>query len=137
MVKSLWILIISLISALCILSQEISLDQPPSLVIKPSESARLPCKVSVAVSSYYWDWVRQLPGKGLEYIGRISSGGSPEPASAFRNRITLTRDTSKNELHLSMSSMRSEDSGLYYCTRDAQCEKDVRTYDTNAWKRGT
>ncbi|OCU01294.1 hypothetical protein XELAEV_18007084mg [Xenopus laevis] len=106
------LLLIKLLS--CVFSQ-ITLDQPGSTLVKPSDTLKIACKVSVSVSSYYWAWVRQAPGKGLEYMGRITSSGGTEHTPAFQNRVTLTRDTAKNEIYLAVSSMRSEDSGTYYC----------------------
>ncbi|KAE8633580.1 hypothetical protein XENTR_v10001923, partial [Xenopus tropicalis] len=97
---------------------QITFEQPGSIVVKPSDTLKIACKVSTSVSSYYWAWVRQAPGKGLEYMGRITSAGATEHTPAFQNRVTLTRDTSKNEIYLAVSSMRSEDSGVYYCARD-------------------
>ncbi|MEE6510261.1 hypothetical protein FKM82_029684, partial [Ascaphus truei] len=94
--------------------QDVTLTQPGSALVKPSDPLTLTCKVSVSVISYYWGWIRQLPGKGLEYMGYIYSDGSTSYTPSLQGRITFTRDTSKNELSLVMSNMRSEDSGTYY-----------------------
>ncbi|CAH2294540.1 S22555Ig heavy chain V region (family VI) -African clawed frog [Pelobates cultripes] len=114
--RSFCIVLLLLISGSSVLSQAVTLDQPESTVVKPSEGLKLPCKVSVAVTSYHWYWIRQLPGKGLEYIGRISSAGGSEPASSFSSRATFTRDTAKNEIYVQITNMRNEESGTYYCT---------------------
>ncbi|KAE8633589.1 hypothetical protein XENTR_v10001932, partial [Xenopus tropicalis] len=95
---------------------QITLDQPGSAVVNPSGTLKLSCKVSVSVASWDWAWIWQAPGKGLVYMGYLSSGGSSYPASSFQ-RVTYTRDTSKNEIYLQMTSMKSEDSGTYYCAR--------------------
>ncbi|OCU01296.1 hypothetical protein XELAEV_18007086mg [Xenopus laevis] len=100
----------------CAVSQ-ITLDQPGSAVVNPSGTLKLSCKVSVSVTSQHWAWTWQAPGKGLEYIGYLSTGGSSYPAPSFQSRVTLTRDSSKNEISLQMTSMKSEDSGTYYCAR--------------------
>ncbi|MEE6510259.1 hypothetical protein FKM82_029683 [Ascaphus truei] len=116
--RSLYIVLLLLISITCVRSQEVTLTQPGSALVKPSDPLTLTCKVSVSVTSYYWGWIRQLSGKGLEYMGYIHSGGGTSYTPSLQGRITFTRDTSKNELSLVMSNMRSEDSGTYYCARD-------------------
>ncbi|KAE8633586.1 hypothetical protein XENTR_v10001929, partial [Xenopus tropicalis] len=96
---------------------QITLDQPGSAVVNPSGTLKLSCKVSVSVAGRDWAWIWQAPGKGLVYMGNLGSSGSSYPAPSFQSRVTFTRDTSKNEIYLQMTSMKSEDSGTYYCAR--------------------
>uniref|UniRef100_A0A8C5PAH8 Ig-like domain-containing protein n=1 Tax=Leptobrachium leishanense TaxID=445787 RepID=A0A8C5PAH8_9ANUR len=99
----------------------VTLDQPGSTVVKPSQTLKTTCKVSVSVTSYAWHWVRQKAGSGLEYIGYINTDG-----------ITFTRETSKNELYFEMPNMRNEDSGIYYCARDTH----QRSFYMHTWSMG-
>ncbi|KAE8633582.1 hypothetical protein XENTR_v10001925 [Xenopus tropicalis] len=99
---------------------QITLDQPGSAVVNPSGTLKLSCKVSVSVSSAPWGWIWQAPGKGLVDMGYLSSNRGSYPAPSFQSRVTFTGDTSKNEIYLEMTSMKSEDSGTYYCAIDTQ-----------------
>ncbi|KAE8633583.1 hypothetical protein XENTR_v10001926 [Xenopus tropicalis] len=114
--KDIFSLLILMKLVSCVICQ-ITLDQPGSAVVNPSGTLKLSCKVSVSVSSAPWAWIWQAPGKGLVYMGYLGSSGSSNPASSFQSRVTYTRDTSKNEIYLQMTSMKSEDSGTYYCAR--------------------
>ena len=95
--------------------------------MKPSQTLSLTCTVSgVSLTSYAVGWVRQAPGKALEWLGIIYSGGSTYYNSALKSRLSITRDTSKSQVSLSLSSVTTEDTALYYCARDtvrgSQCE---------------
>ncbi|KAK9398075.1 hypothetical protein NXF25_021436, partial [Crotalus adamanteus] len=88
-------------------------------VKRPGESIKLTCTVSgFSVAEAYMDWIRQRPGKALEWNGVIWSGGSTYYNSALQNRITITRDTSKNQVFLQLTGLKPEDTGTYYCARD-------------------
>uniref|UniRef100_A0A8C5MBL3 Ig-like domain-containing protein n=1 Tax=Leptobrachium leishanense TaxID=445787 RepID=A0A8C5MBL3_9ANUR len=115
--RSFCIVFLVLISVSYVLSQTVTLEQPGSTVVKPSQTLKTTCKVSVSVTIHTWHWARQKTGSGLEYIGYITGSGGINYASTFQGKVTFTRETSKNELYFEMSNMRNEDSGIYYCVK--------------------
>nr|NDP10963.1 immunoglobulin mu heavy chain [Bos taurus] len=113
----LWTLLFVLSAPRGVLSQVQLRESGPSLV-KPSQTLSLTCTVSgFSLSSYGVDWVRQAPGKALECLGGISSSGNTGYNPALKSRLTITKDNSKTQVSLSLSSVTTEDTATYYCAR--------------------
>nr|NDP13918.1 immunoglobulin mu heavy chain [Bos taurus] len=111
----LWTLLFVLSAPRGVLSQVQLRESGPSLV-KPSQTLSLTCTVSgFSLSSYDVGWVRQAPGKALEWLGGICTGGNTGYNPALKSRLSITKDNSKSQVYLSLSSVTSEDAATYYC----------------------
>nr|NDP18277.1 immunoglobulin gamma heavy chain [Bos taurus] len=113
----LWTLLFVLSAPRGVLSQVQLRESGPSLV-KPSKTLSLTCTVSgFSLSSYVVSWVRQAPGKALEYLGGISGDQRTGYNPALKSRLSITKDNSKSQVSLSLSSVTTEDTATYYCTK--------------------
>nr|NDP05224.1 immunoglobulin mu heavy chain [Bos taurus] len=112
----LWTLLFVLSAPRGVLSQVQLRESGPSLV-KPSQTLSLTCTASgFSLSDKAVGWVRRAPGKALEWLGSIDTGGSTGYNPGLKSRLSITKDVSKSQVSLSVSSVTTEDSATYYCT---------------------
>nr|NDP19351.1 immunoglobulin gamma heavy chain [Bos taurus] len=135
----LWTLLFVLSAPRGVLSQVQLRESGPNLV-KPSQTLSLTCTVSgFSLSSNGVTWVRQAPGKALEWLGDMCRGGSTSFNPALKSRLTITKDNSKSQVFLSLSSVTPEDTATYYCARggdDYGCFYSSDNFWCDAWGQG-
>uniref|UniRef100_A0A803SX78 Ig-like domain-containing protein n=1 Tax=Anolis carolinensis TaxID=28377 RepID=A0A803SX78_ANOCA len=112
----LWSILIAVTaSSSCVFSQVV-LTQSDPVLKKPGESHKMTCATSgFTLSSTTMQWVRQKPGKGLEWLVEYYSAGSNYYSPSIQGRFTASKDSTN--LYLQMNNLKGEDSAVYYCAR--------------------
>uniref|UniRef100_A0A1B8Y637 Ig-like domain-containing protein n=1 Tax=Xenopus tropicalis TaxID=8364 RepID=A0A1B8Y637_XENTR len=100
---------------------DIELVQPSSEIKSPGESVKLSCKTSgySFTSSHWINWIQQVPGKGLLWIGQIDpSDAETHYSPLYQGRCSISTDNSQSTAFLQLNNLKVEDTAIYYCARD-------------------
>ena len=99
---------------------EVKLVESGGGLVHPTGSLKLSCAASgFTFSSYAMYWVRQAPGKGLEWVARIRTKRNNYAtyyADSVKGRFTISRDDSQSMAYLQMNNLKTEDTAMYYCS---------------------
>nr|5V6M_H Chain H, Heavy chain of Fab fragment of rabbit anti-HIV1 gp120 V3 mAb 10A3 [Oryctolagus cuniculus] len=95
------------------------LEESGGGLVQPEGSLTLTCKASgFSFSAIAMCWVRQAPGKGLEWIGCIATDtGSTYYANWAKGRFTISNPSSTT-VTLQMTSLTAADTATYFCARN-------------------
>ncbi|CAM2095032.1 unnamed protein product [Caretta caretta] len=114
---TLWLHLVFFVAALEGARSQVVLTQSGPALKKPGESHKLQCATSgFTLSSYWMGWIRQEPGKGLEWLADYYNEGNKYYASSVQGRFTASKDSTN--FYLQMTGLKPEDTARYYCARD-------------------
>uniref|UniRef100_UPI003F77861B 4F11 Heavy Chain n=1 Tax=Homo sapiens TaxID=9606 RepID=UPI003F77861B len=117
---------------------EVQLVQSGAEVKKPGDSLKISCKGSGYKFATYWiGWVRQMPGKGLEWMGVIYPDDSDTRYSpSFQGQVSISVDKSITTAYLQWSSLKASDTAIYYCARCYDFWSGYQ-FGMDVWGQGT
>uniref|UniRef100_UPI003F778578 neutralizing antibody heavy chain n=1 Tax=Mus musculus TaxID=10090 RepID=UPI003F778578 len=105
-------------------------------LVQPGGSLKLSCASGASFSNAGMSWVRQTPDRRLELVAAINRDGDiTYHPDSVKGRFTISRDNAKNTLYLQMSSLKSEDTAMYYCAREDYY--GLYFYVMDYWGQGT
>uniref|UniRef100_A0A8C6G8S1 Ig-like domain-containing protein n=1 Tax=Mus spicilegus TaxID=10103 RepID=A0A8C6G8S1_MUSSI len=101
---------------------QVTLKESGPGILQPSQTLSLTCSFSgFSLSTYGMGvgWIRQPSGKGLEWLADIWWDDNKYYNPSLKSRLTISKDTSKNQVFLKITSVDTADTATYYCARRA------------------
>lgn len=108
------------------------LTQPPSISAPLGSTVKLTCslKSGISVGSKAIYWYQQMQGSPPWFFLRYYSDSNNNLGPGVTNRVSGSKDTSKNAAELHISQLQEDDEADYYCTI---WESNVSHSDTGRW----
>ncbi|EDL89056.1 rCG64228, partial [Rattus norvegicus] len=106
-----------LLTAPAYVLSQVTLKESGPGMLQPSQTLSLTCTfsgTSLSTSNMGLSWLRQPSGKGLEWLASIWNNDNYYNPS-LRSRLTISKETSKNQVLLKFTSMEPADTATYYC----------------------
>ena len=100
-----------------VLSQ-VTLKESGPGILQPSQTLSLTCSFSgfsLSTSGMGVGWIRQPSGKGLEWLAHIWWDDDKYYNTALKSGLTISKDTSRNQVFLKITSVDTADTATYYC----------------------
>uniref|UniRef100_UPI003CDF86BE V031-a.01 heavy chain n=1 Tax=Macaca mulatta TaxID=9544 RepID=UPI003CDF86BE len=111
----------------------VTLKESGPALVTPTQTLTLTCTLSgfsLTTTGMRVNWIRQAPGKALEWLARIDYNEARFYSSSLKTRLSISTDASKNQVVLRMTNMAPVDTGTYYCARSQQhYYEDAYTFD--------
>ncbi|EGV97579.1 Immunoglobulin omega chain [Cricetulus griseus] len=113
------------------LSQSV-LTQPPSVSEPLGSTARLTCTLrsGISVGGRRINWYQQMDGSAPRLFLSYYSDSDKQLGPGVPNRVSGSKDTSKNAANLQISELQVEDEAVYYCSI---WESSAYHSDTGRW----
>ena len=119
-----------------VLSQ-VTLKESGPGILQSSQTLSLTCSFSgfsLSTSGMGVSWIRQPSGKGLEWLAHIYWDDDKRYNPSLKSRLTISKDTSNNQVFLKIASVDTADTATYYCARIAHCHSlSYKLYSNSGW----